>query len=479
MIELLLAGGGGFYPKSGPGSKVISDGDIELGYFGVVSSAEVFKSTELIFKTGLSATSLLIENVDWLKFAYKGKFLFIAKHPIKNGISWNHLYEKGLVYGEEGFGLSRSSGTSQLTIVDKGEYVFRVRLIKGASSDPYLYTGTTLSPSETHGSEWNDLLYRVSSRTAGPYTNLPKWDRFSDSELGVNYYSAVQESHEPNSSMLRGGSTVEYSTYSGKGSGYTWRPVLEIIDPSVELITPFGFKIGKEFIFDIGNISFEIENDTQENSHPLSPIGLLYLAEFLIEPTLSKVEIKNGLIPLSAVAIPIEDTAGALAPLQDLEAYNDLITQVGGFGIETEDDTILEVGGVTASVIDKNLIKIDVLSARWDAVEKPWLLNGKSVEAMIQVGQPTGMAKEYVEEVERFGYATDIVAKVGGLEAKLDMGLPIFNVGKLSYSLEEPLLRTYPAYSNSDFIVEATIDRVVVNEGMLNLGGFTISIIEV
>lgn len=52
MIELLLAGGGGFYPKSGPGSKVISDGDIELGYFGVVSSAEVFKSTELIFKTG-------------------------------------------------------------------------------------------------------------------------------------------------------------------------------------------------------------------------------------------------------------------------------------------------------------------------------------------------------------------------------------------------------------------------------------------
>lgn len=287
MFEILLAGGRGYYPQSGPGNKIMIDGNIDLGYFGTVSSAELFKSSELLLKTGLSFAGIIAENVEWLKFAYKGKFLFVAKQPVKTGISWDVLYEKGLVYGLEGFGPGKTVGTDQLKVLDKEGFLFKVRLMRGANTDPFVFSTTSYSTSETIGSEWNDLLYRVSKKTTNP--SLPKWEKFDNVQLGVDYYSMVQELSTSGHAFIRGASGVDYSTVTGTSttsSSFGWRPVLEVIDPKGYLFRAESVAYKTEYMWAVGGIEHDLGWGDDANQIPLkSPYGFEYTGESL-EPVI-------------------------------------------------------------------------------------------------------------------------------------------------------------------------------------------------
>lgn len=243
MLEALLTTGSGgmHYPDSGPGNKTLIAGVAGLGYFGEVSSALLFSSMEigsaaqLTFGTDTGNGSL---GPNWLKFLYKGKFLFIAKTPIRYGVSWNDLYNLGLVYGERGFGrYPVGAGVTQYVQLHKREddrvWFFKPRLLTGWGTDPVV---EPFDMTQRDDSEYSQLLGRVVTGANGSIVN--KWAAFTPTQLSGTgqLASLTQETWATNlaAAISRGYTTIADYTTMGKDGrantrGSNWRPVLELI----------------------------------------------------------------------------------------------------------------------------------------------------------------------------------------------------------------------------------------------------------
>lgn len=188
-----------------PGPQKLVAGDDQLGYYGIVEAADFISGTDLAAMVGLNAGTVIANTGQWLKFAYKGKRLYIAKQPFRNFISGNHLADVNIV-----------SGNRQVNILNRS---FAVRLVRGGSVTPGA------------GSEWNDLLYRVhASDPTGTF-----WERFTNEELvvGVGNGRTTWCMEVPTAARVyRGyGSLTEWATGGlGSTSATTgWRPVLELV----------------------------------------------------------------------------------------------------------------------------------------------------------------------------------------------------------------------------------------------------------
>lgn len=172
----------------------------------------------------------------WLKFASKGKILYVAKQPLRHSISWEDLYQAGLVYGVDGPGPSPSpsgSPVNQLRALTLGEHFLTVRLLTGGDADP----------AAEAGGEWNRLLYAVHQDDP----NVDKWGvNYTDADLnttnGDGRTTWCQETGVDDAGIrvLRGGLSVShFNPYSSTASSSNigWRPVLELT-PSIELLFP-------------------------------------------------------------------------------------------------------------------------------------------------------------------------------------------------------------------------------------------------
>lgn len=223
---------GGFEIKTksvndwGPGGKVIIGGNSQSGFLGEVSAYELVDGLTLASMVGLSAGTDINSSGPWLKFVHKGKILFVAKKPLKYGISWNELYNNGLVYGVDGpgdFPPDLSNPVNQNTIVTIGEYAFKVRLL----------TGLEEHDSTTPGGEWNDLIYPI--HVDDPLKR--GWYDYGNTDLMIGNPSAqgrrtwVQE-HQGATAYTRGASNLTTLDLYNRGNNtlyYGWRPVLELV----------------------------------------------------------------------------------------------------------------------------------------------------------------------------------------------------------------------------------------------------------
>ncbi len=206
-------------------------GTPEHGYFGEYSAAEVISYNALAVLTGVTAGILVNSNGSWLGFALNGKKLLVAKTPIRQSISWSHLNTAGVVHGKQ--------------VVVLGQTML-CRLLSGANADPcQAVTGN--DQATTHGSEWNRLLYHVSSTIALPAgqsvssegITTGDWAQFSDTELGIqgamtarfNWCKEVWGSGVNRLVRGSGGITnMNRDTTSTTSAIYGWRPVLELVD---------------------------------------------------------------------------------------------------------------------------------------------------------------------------------------------------------------------------------------------------------
>ncbi len=241
MLEaLLISGGGTLYYESGPGVQLLTKGDLQAGFFGEVSSSELFSTSQLSDQVEYNAGTILEEYPIWLKFAYKGKFLFIPKSPIKNLVSWLALYNAGLVYGTDDTGPFSAQlptlNTNQLRVATRGRYRFKVRLMRGLPTDPHVTSATTNDSDFLADSEWNRLLYKVSNELTSASVGT-KWAEYTARELGVdaspNKFTIVQE-HDAsfNNIVGRGGTGIRYIPMLAKAVATVnnyWRPVLELL----------------------------------------------------------------------------------------------------------------------------------------------------------------------------------------------------------------------------------------------------------
>lgn len=242
---------------SGPGPSTPVGGDTTTGFFGEVDGHNDFITYEgLASQIGLSAgDSQYNDESLWLKFVLDGTVLFVAKKPGRSALSWEDIYQAGAVYGSDDEGLYPSDGeVTQDAQVEIDGYTFRVRLLRGASSDPTETGESDYDHPDTYGSEWNRLLYPVHG---GDHTDTDNpgshddpeaeafgaWADYSDEDLvthanfGNGSFSWCQETSQdsyPNKRVFRGRDGVAYYRRYLVGDGKEvrgWRPVLELLLP--------------------------------------------------------------------------------------------------------------------------------------------------------------------------------------------------------------------------------------------------------
>jgi len=100
-----------------PGSKTLFAGDLQAGFYGFVQPSEMglitsnasgnqaFNGANLALGCGLTSGTAFNDNIQLMKFAYKGKTLFIPQTGYRHSATWDAIYNAGLVFGtnDEGF----------------------------------------------------------------------------------------------------------------------------------------------------------------------------------------------------------------------------------------------------------------------------------------------------------------------------------------------------------------------------------------
>ena len=215
--------------KFGPGSETLIAGDMTDGFFGEVSSTELFTGDELASSIGLTAGVSQFSNEPWLKFAIDEKIVYIAKKPYRHTVSWNDINAANAVYA------------SQNTIVTKGTDNFLVRLPTGGHADPVTRNVTLANSNAGEGSEWNRLMYRVHvdvpdgtpTYDGGPQIGA-NWAEYTNADLvsgSGNGRACWTQEASSNNRVYRGDTNISRmnsvsSTFANTAFG--WRPVLEL-----------------------------------------------------------------------------------------------------------------------------------------------------------------------------------------------------------------------------------------------------------
>lgn len=237
--------------NTGPGPTKLIAGTMKEGFFGEVSASELITGVALASECGISIGGSQHSTAGWLKFAYKGEILFVAKKPIRYGMAWITINNAKCVYGD--------SGDKTVTIDDK---TYKVTLMKGANDkfDPKQFIkdqtdgGNGYSGEVNHGSEWNRLMCQIHEQALNKSWDSPdnvetdigvlehslgngSQGMYKDADLvvksGYGLYSWCQEMSTSTSNRLQRG----YGGVSGSSSNsidypannYGWRPVLRLV----------------------------------------------------------------------------------------------------------------------------------------------------------------------------------------------------------------------------------------------------------
>jgi hypothetical protein len=129
----------GNYNDTGPGPTTLARGDWFCGYFGEVSSADLFTTGDI--KTQIPTTAGMTLNTisTWYKFIYNGKIIFTPGISIGT-VSWFAVYAAGLIYGTDDNGNVPSGANpnptpkNQMARMTKGGWSFIFRAPKGVAA---------------------------------------------------------------------------------------------------------------------------------------------------------------------------------------------------------------------------------------------------------------------------------------------------------------------------------------------------------
>lgn len=221
---------------------------------GLVAASSVITGSALwntfAFPNGNTGNAITAnDNEPWLDFTLDGKHLLVAKKAYRDSVMWKTIYEAGAVYasnnnGPTGLSLTGLTATVQNKTITIGGKQYRVRLLKGANSDPaHAYTGNA-TVADTSVSEWDRLMFSIAaSRPSKSVYGGPIYANYTDLDLGIvdntagegtGGYSWCQEHHPDGDAyrVCRGFyyiGTIYRESLSLVSAGWGWRPVLEEI----------------------------------------------------------------------------------------------------------------------------------------------------------------------------------------------------------------------------------------------------------
>lgn len=219
-----------------PGPATLIAGTMQAGFFGEVSASELISGTDLASLVGISQGTSQHSTAGWLKFAWQGKILFVAKKAFRNSISWDHINSANAVYGDKS------------VVIDGLSY--KIRLLKGANKDP----AGTYCREICHGSEWNRLMLPIHQEAINKNwaypdnveSDIPVWSHnlgagnqgmYTDEDILTHYNygsgsrSWCQEVAENVATRINRGDAGVSSSFSDASSFLNnirgWRPCLE------------------------------------------------------------------------------------------------------------------------------------------------------------------------------------------------------------------------------------------------------------
>jgi hypothetical protein len=228
-----------------PGNNMLIAGTMEEGFFGEVPASELITGDALASECGISQGTSQHSTAGWLKFAYKGEILFVAKKTIRYSISWDAINTAKCVYGD--------SGDKTVTI---DGLTYKVTLMRALepTNDPKTVASAS-SGAVNHHSEWNRLMCQIHEEAINGSWSDPNniesdigilehslgsgsQGMYSDADLivasGDGRRSWCQEMSTFTSSRLhRGNNGVSNSSFdisSRASSYYGWRPVLRLVE---------------------------------------------------------------------------------------------------------------------------------------------------------------------------------------------------------------------------------------------------------
>lgn len=193
-----------------PGPTDIAIGDDQLGWYGETTTTDLITGDALAALINLTAGSGRASTSPWLKFAYQGKIMFVAKVPYRQQITFIAIN-----------GVNAATGDRIVTI--KGTR-YRLRLMTGSTG-----VGTGVA-----GGEWNALMYRVAAGAQVPAED--KWANYTAAALGVGSGTAsstwCKDTVTSGQQIVRGTGDITGIQALASNTGTTvmgWRPVLEVI----------------------------------------------------------------------------------------------------------------------------------------------------------------------------------------------------------------------------------------------------------
>jgi hypothetical protein len=227
MIEQLLALVARY---TGPGQTDLIAGNMTNGFYGEVSAAQFFTSTELAAAMGISSFGTMInDTTPWFKVSLDGRTYYTPKKALRCNMTWNVI--DSAQYRTE----------AQNGRVTKNGNIYRVTMMTGIGSNWIGADGE--DPAGCEGSQYNRIIYRLCALNP-PREEPPVFGAYSLGDLGLlasdqGCAMMCQEQTGPSHLQRNGGgeNSGSFSWHSlQKDLGNTatdnfrgWRPMLEFV----------------------------------------------------------------------------------------------------------------------------------------------------------------------------------------------------------------------------------------------------------
>lgn len=171
----------GYFSTTGPGPQAPIRGDWDLGYFGRVPVAQMIAGSALRTAIGAGSIGSAIADAQiqyYYKFVREGKIIFYPAGSIITTVTFDQLYNLGLVYGTDDNGAYPAGAAltpkNQKKVITFAGFNFLVRCFKGS----VLPTTTlvTTDPADKEGSEWDQTMGRVNQTGTLAWNKVGAWD---------------------------------------------------------------------------------------------------------------------------------------------------------------------------------------------------------------------------------------------------------------------------------------------------------------
>ena len=230
----------GTFPDSGPGTKVMLIGDMNEGYFGLVTEEELFNAGAMYAKvnegnnTPVGTINGIPTTRHWYKFARDGKIVYLANYNHIN-IRWQDLYVRGAVYEttvpladhKAPSSLTRTAQKLAMRKTESGrDWYLSPCMPRLSDQTAWDYSTINQTPDPT-----GDVARLFAKVTASGGYATGEWD--TQSIDGNGYWQSTASKGDPAKafgSSMTGWNQGMYDMLSFTGG---WRPMLELIDPAL------------------------------------------------------------------------------------------------------------------------------------------------------------------------------------------------------------------------------------------------------